>query len=129
MSQVSYLPAFSSVKWIQSGGFADVFLADGIVYKVFNQPGFERREFDVVKYLMTKYSQGCYMSHVAQYYGFGYAHKDQILNMYNSCDRNGSHKVDINKIIKNYSKFNVVPYICMEFVPGIDGLVSISYHT
>lgn len=121
------LPTINSdIHWLQSGGFADVFVADGLVYKVFNKPLSERREFAVVKYLMNKYSQGHDMSHVAKYYGYGYAPKQQIFDIYSYCHHNGASSLNVNKLSYHFAHYDTIPFICMEYIPGMDGLVRIS---
>lgn len=123
--QASSLPLLTSdVRWLQSGGFSDVFVAYGSVYKIFNRPLSERREFAIAKYLMKKYSEGFELPHVVKYYGYGHAPKQQVLNLYSHCIKNGGEKLDLNKLIHSFTFYDSIPFICMEYIDGIDGLVS-----
>jgi len=109
-----------NVKWIQSGGFADIFLIDGVVYKIFNTLHYEKREFSVVKYLIEQYRQGVTMPHVATYYGYGYGNKEEIIYLYEKCGLRDTH---LTKIQKSFSTESKIPFICMEYVSGFDGVV------
>jgi len=118
---ISSIKDVSNIKWLQSGGYADVFLLDGIVYKIFNKPKQELLEFDVVKYLLDNINGINDISHICQYYSCGYMNKGDVLDLYKSCV---GQKLDVNVIIDNFRCYNSVPYVSMEYVPGMDGLVS-----
>ena len=108
----------SNVKWLQSGGLADIFLVDGVVYKI-SRRGAEKREFSVVKYLIEQYRQGVSMPHVVTYYGYGYGNKEEIIYLYEKCGLRGIHLTKIKEIYFTESK---IPFVCMEYVLGLDGV-------
>jgi len=116
------------VKWLQSGGFADVFIVDGLVYKYFHTPHSELTEFKNVEYIMDKQSQGFDLSHVVTYIGYGYTPKLEVFDIFMR-SMNGKSSQDrsivMKKLINNYASYNSVPFICMEYIPGMDGWVSI----
>jgi hypothetical protein len=68
-------------KWLQSGGFADVFLVDELVYKFFHIPNSELSEFKNVEYIMSKRSQGHDLSQVVSYIGYGYSPKNTVYDI------------------------------------------------
>jgi len=120
VSNVMNLCVSSNVQWLQSGGLADIFLVDGVVYKIFRSRGAEKREFSVVKYLIEQYRQGVSMPHVVTYYGYGYGKMEEITYLYEKCGLRDTHLI---KIQETYSTESKIPFVCMEYVLGSDGVV------
>ena len=120
VNNIMNLHVNSSIKWLQSGGLADIFLVDGVVYKIFRSRGADKSEFSVVKYLIEQYRQGVSMSHVVTYYGYGYGNKEEIIYLYEKC---GFRDTLLTKIQETYTTDSKIPFVCMEYVPGLDGVV------
>jgi hypothetical protein len=114
--------------WLQSGGFADVFLVDGLVYKFFHIPNSELPEFKNVDYIMNKQAQGYDLSQVVSYVGHGYTLKYKVFDIYMRCAVNGKSSQDrfiaIRNLINSYASYNSIPFVCMKYLSGMDGMVS-----
>jgi hypothetical protein len=117
----------SNVQWLQSGGYADVFLLDGIVYKIFKKPNQERLEFENAKYILGKVKRNYDTSHICRYYSYGYSSKGSIVDVYDRCVMNGAKHIDIDGVMNSFRSYDSIPFVSMEYIPGMDGLVRLSH--
>lgn len=110
--------------FLQSGGFGDVFVNNGLAFKFYHYPGIDKKEFSNVESIrdQMRVSEREF-KHLLSQYETAYFPKETVTKVYST--NFVYHTEPLKKIETNYRRYNKVPCLQTNYVEGMDG---ISFH-
>jgi serine/threonine protein kinase len=109
------------IRYVETGGFGDVFIKDDTAFKFYHQPGTEKKEFantESIRHRMR--TSGRSFKHLLTYYETSYYPKATVTQVYRY--NFPSQSEHMKKFEVNYKRCKKVPCLQMNYVQGLDGI-------
>lgn len=110
-----------SIRYIETGGFGDVFVNGCTAFKFYHEPGDERKEFLISQAINNRMRlSDRKFNHLLTCYESTYIPKSTVTRVYSSSF--GINAEKSKKVESNYKRHKNLPCLQMNYVEGLDGI-------